>query len=157
MVRIETLHAHVRSPPRSRSPHGRNPGRDTNSILASTFLARYHWWNLNIYVPRPISSFSVTKGFLCTYGKATTWVIGISSVSLAACSRVNPVSCMNSISCWSSSLGTRRGSSSFCCVPSLLTFLIFFGGPLSACGRSLREVFWSWWVVHACVDLCCYF
>ena len=95
----------------------------TPNIFISSFDIRmYHLCKLNICVPRLISCSIVTKGFPCSNG-ATTGATGISSSSPLACSSVNLVSARNctscrSASCRSGNLGTRRGLSSFFCVPS---------------------------------------
>ena len=96
----------------------------TPNIFNSSFdIRRYHLCKLYICVPRLISCSSVTKGFPCSNG-VTTGATGIfASTCPVACSSVNLVSDRNSTACRSAScrtgnLGTWRGSSSFCCVPS---------------------------------------
>ena len=59
---------------------------------------------------------------LCRWGLYHIWVprghCNVNRLHPTACSCVNTISWINSISCWSFYLGTTRGLSSFCCVPS---------------------------------------
>ena len=103
---------------------------DKNILPSSFDIRRYHLCKLNICVPRHFSSSSVTKGFPCSNG-VRMGATGVSATSSfpVACSSVTPVSERNiavcrsawsctSVGCRTGNLGTRRGSSSFCCVPS---------------------------------------
>ena len=127
MVRIEMSRASRRntawtiskSTQKSSSPRKKSCSQylTPNIIIFSFNFHKYHLEKLNIYMPRVISSSSVTKDFRCFYGRPITLATG-TSVSPTAYSRVNLVSWINSTTCWSSALSTRRGSSSLCCVPS---------------------------------------
>ena len=115
------------------------------NIFPSSFdIRRYHLCKLNICVPRLFSSSSVTNGFPCWNGVIVRATGIFASTCPVASSSVNPVSERNiaacrsawsctSVGCRSGNPGTRRGSSSFCCVPSWGMVLPLFSSDFSPC------------------------